>query len=186
MPHNNGENRQGNKTWEETMIGRREATLAALASLLPVSARAQAVWPTRPIRLVVPYGPGGSADQVARLYGERLSAALGQQVIVEDKPGASGGVGAQMVATSAPDGYTFLLAPTAILAITPGVRQVPYNPDDLAAVCRLSTTMLPVTITNALGARSWQEFVVLAKQNPASTGSDHPASAPSPISPARC
>jgi tripartite-type tricarboxylate transporter receptor subunit TctC len=71
-----------------------------------------------------------------------------------------------MVAASAPDGYTFLLAPTAILAITPGVRHVPYNPDDLAAVCRLSTTMLPVTITNALGARSWQEFVVLAKQNP--------------------
>jgi tripartite-type tricarboxylate transporter receptor subunit TctC len=71
-----------------------------------------------------------------------------------------------MVAASAPDGYTFLLAPTAILAITPGVRQVPYNPDDLAAVCRLSTTMLPVTITNALGARSWQEFVVLARQNP--------------------
>jgi tripartite-type tricarboxylate transporter receptor subunit TctC len=148
------------------MIGRREATMAALAALLPVSARAQAVWPNRPIRLVVPYGPGGSADQVARLYGERLSAALGQQVIVEDKPGASGGVGAQMVAASAPDGYTFLLAPTAILAITPGVRQVPYNPDDLVAVCRLSTTMLPVTITNALGARSWQEFVVLARQNP--------------------
>src|SRR5882672_9638866 len=151
---------------EEKMIGRREATAAALATLLPSGGGAQAAWPTRPIRLIVPYGPGGSADQVARLYGERLSAALGQQVIVENKPGASGGVGAQMVAASAPDGYTFLLAPTAILAITPGVRQVPYNPDDLAAVCRLSTTMLPVTITNALGARSWQEFVVLAKQNP--------------------
>jgi tripartite-type tricarboxylate transporter receptor subunit TctC len=148
------------------MIGRRATTLGALAAALPASAPAQAAWPAKPIRLVVPYGPGGSADQVARLYGERLSAALGQQVIVEDKPGASGGVGAQMVAASAPDGYTFLLAPTAILAITPGVRQVPYNPDDLVAVCRLSTTMLPVTITNALGAGSWQEFVVLARQNP--------------------
>jgi tripartite-type tricarboxylate transporter receptor subunit TctC len=140
--------------------------LGTLAVALPAGVRAQAAWPAKPIRLVVPYGPGGSADQVARLYGERLSAAFGQQVIVEDKPGASGGVGAQMVAASAPDGYTFLLAPTAILAITPGVRQVPYNPDDLVAVCRLSTTMLPVTITNALGARSWQEFVVLARQNP--------------------
>ncbi len=88
------------------MIGRRQASLAALAASLPAKARAQAAWPTRPIRLIVPYGPGGSADQVARLYGERLSAALGQQVIVEDKPGASGGVAAQMVATSAPDGYT--------------------------------------------------------------------------------
>src|SRR5882757_11150140 len=148
------------------MIGRRTAAAAALAALLPASSRAQAAWPTKPLRLIVPYGPGGSADQVARLYAERLSDALGQQVIVEDKPGASGGVGAAMVATSPADGYTFLLAPTAILAITPGVRQVPYKPDDLAAVCRLSTTMLPVTITNALGAKSWQEFVVLAKQNP--------------------
>src|SRR5882757_10717974 len=152
---------------EERMIGRRTAMAAGLAALAPIGARGDSDWkPTKPIRLIVPYGPGGSADQVARLYGEWLSAALGQQVIVEDKPGASGGVGAQMVAASAPDGYTFLLAPTAILAITPGVRQVPYNPDDLAAVCRLSTTMLPVTITNALGARSWQEFVVLARQNP--------------------
>ena len=104
--------------------------------------------------------PGGA------LYGERLGAALGQQVIVEDKPGASGGVGAQMVAASAPDGYTFLLSPTAIMAITPGVRKVPYNPDDLVAVCRLSTALLPVTITNALGAKSWQEFVALAKESP--------------------
>src|SRR6267154_672044 len=110
------------------MIGRREATLAALAALLPASTRAQAAW----------------------LHGERLGAALGQQVIVEDKPGASGGVGAQMVAASAPDGYTLLLSPTAIMAITPGVRKVPYNPDDLLAVCRLSTPILSVTITNVL------------------------------------
>ncbi|CAN5855289.1 tripartite tricarboxylate transporter substrate binding protein [soil metagenome] len=148
------------------MIGRRSATVAALAAFLPATARAQGAWPSKPIRLIVPYGPGGSADQVGRLYGEKLSAALGQQVIVEDKPGASGGVGAAMVATSPPDGYTFLLAPTAILAITPGVRQVPYNADDLVAVCRLSTPILSVTITNALGAKNWQEFVVLAKQNP--------------------
>jgi tripartite-type tricarboxylate transporter receptor subunit TctC len=149
------------------MIGRRHATAGALAALLPATnSVAQPSWPTRPIRLIVPYGPGGSADQVARLYAEKLSAALGQQVIVEDKPGASGGVGAAMVANSAPDGYTFLLAPTAILAITPGVRQVPYNPNDLMAVCRLSTALLPVTITNALGAKTWQEFVALAKQNP--------------------
>ncbi len=148
------------------MIGRRHATLAGLAALLPASAGAQAAWPTKPIRLIVPYGPGGSADQVARLYAERLSAALGQQIIVEDKPGASGGVGAQMVATSPPDGYTLLLSPTAIMAITPGVRKTPYNPDDLVAVCRLSTPILTVTITNALGAKTWQEFVALAKQNP--------------------
>jgi tripartite-type tricarboxylate transporter receptor subunit TctC len=139
------------------------------ASALALTGRtswAQAAWPTRPIRLIVPYGPGGSADQVARLYAERLGAALGQQIIVEDKPGASGGVGAAMVASSAPDGYTFLLSPTAIIAITPAARPVPYNPEDLVPVCRLSTPILTVTITNALGAKTWQEFVALAKANP--------------------
>ena len=149
------------------MIGRRGVTIGAVAAAaLPRVSMAQEWKPAKPIRLIVPYGPGGSADQVARLYAERISEQLGQQVIVEDKPGASGGVGAAMVATSAPDGYTFLLSPTAIMAITPGVRKVPYDPEALTAVCRLSTPILAVTITNALGARSWQEFVVLAKQNP--------------------
>jgi tripartite-type tricarboxylate transporter receptor subunit TctC len=114
----------------------------------------------------VPYGPGGSADQVARLYAERMSAALGQQIVVEDKPGASGGVGAAMVATSAPDAYTLLLSPTAVMAITPSVRKVPYDPAALVAACRLSTPVLPVTITTKLGANNWQEFVALAKANP--------------------
>src|SRR5262249_29794838 len=138
---------------EDGMIGRRALGLGSLAVLLPGALRAEPAWPARPIRLIVPYGPGGSADQVARLYGERLGSVLGQQVIVENKPGASGGVGAQMVATSAADGHTFLLSPTAVMAITPGVRKVPYNPDDLAPVCRLSTPILTVSITNALGAR---------------------------------
>lgn len=151
-------------------IGRRTAALTALGSLAalasPSGVRAQQPWPSKPIRLIVPYGPGGSADQVARIYAEKMSGVLGQQIIVEDKPGASGGVGAQLVATSPPDGYTLLLAPTAVLAITPFARKVPYNPDDLVAVARLSTPILVVTLTNALGVKTWAEFVALAKQNP--------------------
>ena len=150
-------------------IGRRTATLTVLGSLAALAApavRSQQPWPAKPIRLIVPYGPGGSADQVARLYAEKMSSVLGQQIIVEDKPGASGGVGAQMVATSPPDGYTLLLAPTAVLAITPFARKVPYNPDDLVAVSRLSTPILVVTLTNALGVKTWAEFVALAQQNP--------------------
>jgi tripartite-type tricarboxylate transporter receptor subunit TctC len=146
---------------------KRRLILASPTLALAGGARAQSDWkPNRPIRLIVPYGPGGSADQVARIYGERLAAALGQQVVVEDKPGASGGVGAQMAATAPADGYTLLLSPTAIMAITPAVRKVPYNPDDFAAVARLSTPVFTVTITNKLGATTWQEFVALAKQHP--------------------
>ncbi len=145
---------------------KRRTILGASAFAFSSPAFSQSPYPNKPIRLIVPYGPGGSADQVARLYGEKLSAALGQQVIVEDKPGASGGVGAAMVAGSAPDGYTLLLSPTAIMAITPAARKVPYNPDDLVAVSRLSTPILVVTVTNALGVKTWAEFVTLAKANP--------------------
>lgn len=123
-------------------------------------------YPNKPIRLIVPYGPGGSADQVARIYAERMSTTIGQQIVVEDKPGASGGVGAAMVAAAPPDGYTLLLSPSAIMTITPYVRKAPYNPDDLMAATRLSTPLLSVTITNKLGATTWQEFVALAKQKP--------------------
>ena len=148
------------------MIRRRTATLGSLALFAPAPGRAQAPWPDKPVRIVVPYGPGGSADQVVRIYGEKLAHALGQQVIVENKPGASGGVGAQMVANAQPDGYTYLLSPTAIMSITPTVRKVPYDPAMLVAVARLSTPLLVVFVTNELGVRTWPEFVALAKANP--------------------
>ncbi|HEX2884917.1 tripartite tricarboxylate transporter substrate binding protein [Vineibacter terrae] len=138
--------------------------MAMLAAATP--AAAQQNFPSKPVRIIVPYGPGGSADQVVRLYAEKLTPALGQQVIIENKPGASGGVGAQMVASAPPDGHTLLLAPTAILAITPAVRKTQYDPADLASVARLSTPLLVVTITNELGATTWAEFVALAKANP--------------------
>jgi tripartite-type tricarboxylate transporter receptor subunit TctC len=135
----------------------------AIVTASNVSAQA---YPNKPIRLIVPYGPGGSADQVARIFAERMSTTIGQQIVVEDKPGASGGVGAVMVAGAAPDGYTLLLSPAAIMTITPYVRKAPYNPDDLMAVTRLSTPLLSATITNKLGPTTWQEFQALAKQKP--------------------
>ncbi len=149
------------------MIRRRSAALGGLALMATANARAQTMWkPEKPIRIVVPYGPGGSADQVVRIYGERLTAVLGQQVITENKPGASGGVGAAIVANAPADGYTLLLSPTAIMAITPTVRQVNYDINAFAAVARLSTPLLVVTLTNALGVKDWKGFVELAKANP--------------------
>ena len=149
------------------MIGRRNVALGGLALMAAPSARAQGEWkPEKVVRVVVPYGPGGSADQVVRIYGERLSTVLGQQVIIENKPGASGGVGAAMVANAAPDGHTLLLSPTAVMAITPTVRQVNYDTAAFAPVARLSTPLLVVTLTNELGVKDWKGFVELAKANP--------------------
>ena len=129
--------------------------------------RAQGDYPNRPIRLIVPFGAGGSNDHPARIYGERLTAALGQQIVVENKPGASATLGGQMVATAAPDGYTLLCTPTASVVITPHTRKMPYDPlVDLVPVARMSTGPLTVTATNALGVRDMAEFIALAKQNP--------------------
>jgi tripartite-type tricarboxylate transporter receptor subunit TctC len=149
------------------MIRRRVAALGGLALLAATTARAQTMWkPDKPIRVVVPYGPGGSADQVIRIYGERLTTVLGQQVIIENKPGASGGVGAAIVANAPADGYTLLLSPTAVMAITPTVRQVNYDINAFAPVARLSTPLLLVSLTNALGVKDWKGFVELAKAEP--------------------
>ena len=141
-------------------------SVVAILFAAVVPAAAHQNFPNKPVRIVVPYGPGGSADQVGRLYAEKLSPVLGQQVIVENKPGASGGVGAQMVGSAPPDGYTLLLAPTAVLAITPVVRKTNYDPADLTPIARLSTPLLVVTLTNELGVKTWPGFVALAKANP--------------------
>lgn len=148
------------------MIRRRTAALGGLALLAATSARAQTAWkPDKPVRIIVPYGPGGSADQVVRIYGERLTSALGQPVIIENKPGASGGVGAAIVANAPADGYTLLLSPTAVMAITPTVRQVNYDINAFAPVARLSTPVLIVSLTNELGVKDWKGFVELARAN---------------------
>src|SRR5438105_12368957 len=94
-------------------------TLALLAALVLCAggATAQERYPQRPLRIVVPFAPGGSTDIIARLLGERLSGALGQPVVIENRPGAAGNIGAEAVAKSPPDGYTLLMATTGVMAI---------------------------------------------------------------------
>ena len=89
---------------------------AVLAAPSPVAAQA---WPTKPVRFIVPYPPGGTSDILARTIGQKLGDALGETIVVENKPGANGNVGAERVAKSAPDGYTFLLADIGAIAISP-------------------------------------------------------------------
>ena len=97
------------------------AALVALAGAFPVAAHAQADWPNRPIRLVVPFPAGGQLDVVMRLVAERIAPVLGQPIVVEAKPGADGNIATELVANAAPDGYTWLAAspPT---TIQPSVR----------------------------------------------------------------
>jgi tripartite-type tricarboxylate transporter receptor subunit TctC len=99
-------------------------------------------WPTRPVRLVVPYPPGGGADIIARVLGQKLADALGQTFIVENKAGATGMVGAQMVAKGSPDGYTFLVATSAEIALNQNLfTDIGYDPlTDLTPVTLLAWT----------------------------------------------
>ena len=134
-------------------IGLKSALLAlALACAGPGSALAQA-WPAKPIRLIVPYPPGGSSDVVGRMIADRISGPLGQQVVVENRAGAGAAIGSQAAARSPADGYTLLLAPTAVMAITHHLRKVPYDPEqDFVPTASVSSSYVIVAARKDLPA----------------------------------
>ncbi len=143
------------------------ATLAATAaaSTLPGRALAQA-WPARPIRLVVPFPPGGLIDSMARLVVPALAKELGQQIVVDNKPGAGGGVGAADVARAAPDGYTLLMA-SPPLTIGPAIyKSLPYNPADIQTLALFGQLPNVLLVSPDAGIRSVRDLVDRARSSP--------------------
>src|SRR6266487_2366030 len=143
--------------------------LAAGMALAPWPAPAQApdAWPSKPVRLVLPFPPGGGTDILGRLIAERLTAGLGQPVVTENRGGAGGNVGAEAAAKSAPDGYTIVLvAPS--LAISPSLySKLNYDPAKDFAPISLVATVPNVMVTHpSVPARTLQEFIALAKSKP--------------------
>jgi tripartite-type tricarboxylate transporter receptor subunit TctC len=137
----------------------------ALALATPLVVHAQE-WPARPIRFIVPFPAGGSTDVGARLIADQLTRTLGQQIVVENRSGASGNVGFEAAARSAPDGYTVLIA-TDQLASTPHVYKVAFDPlKDFNPVIHLSRQPVVLAVHPALGVSSLAEAVALAKQQP--------------------
>jgi tripartite-type tricarboxylate transporter receptor subunit TctC len=142
-------------------------TAAATAlGLLGQSAFAQA-WPAKPLRIVVPYPPGGSSDIIARAISQPLSDALKQPVIVENKAGANGNVGAEFVAKSAPDGYTLLLCDTGALAISPSVyTKLGFDPSkDLRGTTMLAYSPHLLVVHPSVPANDLKELVALSKKS---------------------
>jgi tripartite-type tricarboxylate transporter receptor subunit TctC len=139
------------------------ATLLALA--LPASAD---TWPSKPIRIIVPYPPGGTSDILARALGPGIQAALGQPVIVENKPGATGNLGADYVAKAPADGYVFLLADIGSLAISPSVfADLPFDPvKDFAPVAMVAYSPHILAVHPSVPAGNVKELIALAKAKP--------------------
>ncbi len=140
------------------------ATLALAAVPLPVTAQA---WPSRPIRVIVPYPPGGTVDTVARVLGQDLGESLGQQIVVENRSGASGTIGSDFVAKAAPDGYT-LLVNASLHIVTPMLMNgVPYDPvRDFTPVSFIGSVPLLMVANAGLGVNNFREFAALVKANP--------------------
>jgi tripartite-type tricarboxylate transporter receptor subunit TctC len=136
------------------------------ALLLALALPGQAQYPTRPVRIVVSIPPGGAPDIAARFLAERLTPAIGQPVIVENKPGANGNVGAELVARSAPDGYTLLLGADSLFAINPHLySRMPVDVlKDLVPVASVASNMFVLSINPALPVRTLPEFVEYAKK----------------------
>lgn len=129
-------------------------------------------YPTKPVRIIVPFAPGGVADNSARVVAEPLALRLGQQVVVENRPGASGNIGTQQVAQSAPDGHTLLLGFDGTMVINPHVfPKIPFDTvADFAAVTKLGDAALILVAHPSAGVRSLGELVQQAKTKPFSYG----------------
>ena len=141
--------------------------LLAAACGLGGSASAQS-FPSKPIRMVVGFAPGGPADVMARLIGQRISGTLGQSVVIDNRPGAGGTIGARVVAESDPDGYTLLLGNTSTLVISPLIyKNVNYDPvKGFAPIAMLGTTSNLLIVNPGLGVTSVQELIALARARP--------------------
>lgn len=142
------------------------AVAVALGSLLlsPASAQAQANYPSRPLKLIVPFAPGGGVDLIARVVGQKLGERLGQSIVVENKPGASAMLGTDMVAKAAPDGYTLLMTSTSLAANQSLFKKVPYDSrKDFTPIGMVANAPAIVAVNPGLPARNLQQFVALAR-----------------------
>ncbi len=146
---------------------RRYAITAALFLCVATGPASAQTYPVKPLRLIVPFAPGGSTDILARMVAQKLTEAWGQQVIVENRPGGGAVIGTDLVAKSAPDGYTLVMTSTSTATAPSLMRKLPYDTlRDLAPVIQLVATPNALVVHPSLPARSVRELIALAKARP--------------------
>ncbi|HUR90912.1 MAG TPA: tripartite tricarboxylate transporter substrate binding protein [Ramlibacter sp.] len=153
-------------------ITRRHCLVLGTSLLASALVHAQPAYPSKPIHIVVPFPPGGSTDALARRLADKLSVAMGQPVIVDNKPGAGGTVGADFVAKSAPDGYTLLMGVTGSNAIAASLYpKLPYDTlKDFAPVTMVVSAPLVLAVNSASPIRTVQDYIAAARVNPVTHG----------------
>ena len=144
------------------------ALVQAIAAVAVAGTAAAQQWPSKPIKIIVPYPAGGTSDILARAVGQKLTEQWGQPIVVENKPGATGNIGADFVAKSPPDGYTWLLADIGSLAIAPSVVQsLPFDPvKDFAPVAMVAYSPHLLVVHPSVPAKDAKELIALAKAKP--------------------
>jgi tripartite-type tricarboxylate transporter receptor subunit TctC len=128
---------------------------------------ADAAYPTRPVRIIVPYTPGGASDAVSRILGAKLGETLGQQFVIDNRPGAAGSLGREIVAKATPDGYTLLVGDSPHTINVHVLKHVPYDPiRDFTPITLLATAPQAFIVNPAFPARTVKEFIAAAHSQP--------------------
>lgn len=142
------------------------AAVAASGMFAP-HVHAQGAWPNRPVRLILPYAPGGATDLIGRPWSDKLAEAYGQPFVIEHRGGASGMIGLEAASKATPDGYTFLLTPSAPLTILPALRKTPYDPlTSFLTVARVGDIISGFVIHPSVGVKTFKDMLDYARNNP--------------------
>ena len=141
-------------------------SLLSFAVLAFAFGTAQAQWPDRPIKLVVPWPPGGAVDTIGRLIAQNIAEPLGQPVVIDNRAGAAGAIGSDVVAKSQPDGYTLLMGSTTVISVNPALQKLPYEASDFAPITMVAFVPHILVISAEVPANNLKEFVAYVKANP--------------------
>jgi len=148
-------------------IGRRGVLAGAAAAGMARPAWAQESWPTKPVKLIIPFPPGGASDFIARLWADKLMPIYGQPFVLDNRGGASGAIGLEAVIRATADGHTLLQTPNSPITVLPGLRKVNYDPrKDLMPIARMGDMVTGFVIVPSLGIGTMAELVAYAKKNP--------------------
>ena len=154
--------------------------LLALAAALPAAQAQTGKWPERPVRMIVPFAPGGTSDILARMLVPRLSEEFGQQFIVDNRPGAGGSVGAEIAARATPDGYTIIQVPSSYAA-NAALYKLPYDPvKGIAPISRIGIVPFILTVHPSVKAGNLKEFTELARAKPGALAFGSPGTGSTP------